>query len=276
MTQSTVRTDYIYVYGLTYLEDWKDRKLPAATGIDQKKISTMKHEDLLAIITSVHPNDFSQEQLDVNMKNTEWLKANAFHHHECISELYQYAAILPMPFGTIFKNEENLINFMGRNGQLFQQSLSTIKGKQEWNLKLFCDQEAFLTFTLTHDLDILECKEKIKTMPAGRQFLFKKKLEHLLASKAESLQSEWWDEIHQQLNRFVSDSHLRQNWSKEVTERKEVMIANCDYLIPNDCVDGFINQVKDLENKYKDSGCLFQISGPWPPYHFSKIQKEIT
>jgi hypothetical protein len=274
MKQSVIQKDYLYVYGFTYLEEWKKTQLPSLTGIDERPLVMLPFEDIVAITTSVSSEKFSQEHLDANMKKTEWLKAKAFHHHECISSLYPHVTILPIPFGTIYKSGKNLRNLICSQKQLFLKRLASIKGKQEWNVKLYCDQEKSLSFTLHNNPAILELKEKLKTMPAGRQFLFKKKLEQLLVTQSESLQSQWWNEIHEQLYPFVSESHLRQNWSREVTERKDDMIANCDYLIPQDKVESFIDHIKELEDKYKEFGCFLQISGPWPPYHFSKMDKE--
>jgi hypothetical protein len=176
MIQSAIQTDYIYVYGFTYLTEFKQTKIPSITGIDGKPISMIPYDDLVAITTSVSTEKFSQEQLDANMKKAEWLKINAFHHHECISGLHPHFTILPMPFGTIFKNEDNIRSLMCSQGQLFHKRLSSIKDKQEWNVKLYCDLEKALSFTLHHDSAIIELKEKLKTMPTGRQFLFKKKI----------------------------------------------------------------------------------------------------
>ena len=45
-------------------------------------------------------------------------------------------------------------------------------------------------------------------MPKGKQFLMKKKLEHLITSEFEVEQSRWWKEINQQLKSVVSDANL--------------------------------------------------------------------
>lgn len=275
MKQSMVQTEYLYVYGLTYLDEIEKEKLPDLTGIDHRPVYPLVHDNLVAIVTSVRAEDFSQEKIDTNLKNTEWLKSNAFHHHECIFDIHKQITILPLPFSTIFESEKNLRNYLDKQKSNFQKNLTSINGKEEWNLKLFCDQEKLLTFAVAHDPSIIDLKEKIRTMPKGRQFLFKKKLEQQIASQSESLQSQCWLDIHEQLRPLFSESHLRQNWSKEVTERKEEMIANCDFLIPRQNVSHFFTQVKELEEKLNESGCSFQISGPWPPYHFSKC-KETT
>jgi hypothetical protein len=112
-------------------------------------------------------------------------------------------------------------------------------------------------------------------MPKGKQFLMKKKLDHLISSQLEVEQSNWWSEIQQQLTSVVSEVNLRKNWGKEVTERKDEMIVNCDFLIEQNVSQLFMNKVVEIERLFDSFGCTFQVTGPWPPYHFSKMTKGI-
>ena len=101
----------------------------------------------------------------------------------------------------------------------------------------------------------------------------KKRLEQLISMEFELEQSRWWKEIIKQLDSVVFEANLRQNWGKDLTERKEDMIANCDFLVDQSATETFLNKIGEIEKRLETLGCTFHITGPWPPYHFSKISK---
>ncbi|WP_026567040.1 GvpL/GvpF family gas vesicle protein [Bacillus sp. UNC41MFS5] len=275
MTHTKATTDFIYMYGVILAEELQSLDVPAIKGIDQKTVTLKIFKDFAAVITPVNAQNFSQEQIDLQLKNADWLKEKAFHHHEIISIIHQQFTILPMSFCTIFQNESNLESLLADQYGVIYQKLLTLKDKQEWNLKVFCNNEKALSFVLQHNEAVLNLRDQLASMPKGKQFLMKKKLEHLIHSQLEVEQSKWWNEIKQQLTSIVSEINIRQNWGKEVTERKDEMIVNCDFLIDQSVSESFMNKVTVIEKIFEPLGCIFQVTGPWPPYHFSKMTKEI-
>jgi len=275
MSYTKVDTDFLYMYGVILAEELQSSGIHSILGIDQKMASAKIYKDLAGVITPVSAQHFSQEQIDFQLRDPQWLKEKAFHHHEVISMIHQQFTVLPMSFCTIFENESNLESLLDHQYDVIFQKLLSLKNQQEWNLKVFCNNENALSFVLQHNEAVLNLREKLALMPKGKQFLMKKKLEHLITSELEVEQSKWWSEIQQQLTSAVSDINLRKNWGKEVTERKDEMIINCDFLIKQSKSEQFLNRVSELEKLFENMGCTFQVTGPWPPYHFSKMTKGI-
>jgi len=275
MTQIKATTDFIYMYGVILAEELQSLDVPAIMGIDQKTVTLKIYKNLAAVITPVNAHNFSQEQIDLQLKDAEWLREKAFHHHEIISIIHQNTTVLPMSFCTIFQNESNLESLLADQYDVIYQKLLTLMDKQEWNLKVFCNNETALSFVLQHNEEVVDLRAQLASMPKGKQFLMKKKLEHLIHSQLEVEQSKWWSEFQQQLTSVVSEINLRQNWGKEVTERKDEMIVNCDLLIDQGISESFMNKITVIEKSFEPLGCTFQVTGPWPPYHFSRTTKEI-
>lgn len=263
-------TDFIYLYGVILTEELVKTEVPTMVGIDQKNAIVLKFKELAAIITPVNPLQFSQQQIDLQLKNPDWLKEKAFHHHECISVINTQFTILPMSFCTIFQNEENLTTLLSEQYDVILQQLFRFKDKQEWNLKIYCDSRQALSYVVYHNPNVLELKENIANMPKGKQFIMKKKLDQLITNELEKEQSLWWQRIENQLQSIFSASRLRKNWGREITERNDDMIVNCDFLIDKKKTEQFLTKVQKLEWTFSELGCTFQVSGPWPPYHFSK------
>ncbi len=95
-----------------------------------------------------------------------------------------------MSLCTIFQNESNLESLLNDQYDVLLQKLTTIKNKQEWNLKLFCNTEKALSYVLRHNTAVIDLRGKLASMPKGKQFLMKKKLEHLITSEFEEEQSD--------------------------------------------------------------------------------------
>ncbi|MEO2075603.1 MAG: GvpL/GvpF family gas vesicle protein [Bacillus sp. (in: firmicutes)] len=275
MSQTRVVTEYIYMYGVILSEELQSSVIPSILGMEQRGVTVKIFNGLAAIITPVSSQNFSQQQIDLQLKDAEWLKEKAFHHHEVISLIQQHFTTLPMSFCTIFESENNLVNLLTDQYDGILQKLNSLKGKQEWNVKLFCVIDRAQRYVIEHNPAVVELREQLKSMLKGKQFIMKKKLEQLVASQVEYEQSKWWKEIHDEISPYVNDLNLRQNWGKEVTDRTDDMIVNCDFLVDKANTTYFLNKVQELEDTFKEIGCSFQVTGPWPPYHFSKMEKEI-
>lgn len=274
MTLIGAESHYIYIYGVIIAEELQRSEVPSIIGIDHQNITLKIIKDIATVITPVDAHSFSQQQIDLQLKDTEWLREKAFHHHQMIAAINEHLTVIPMPFCTIFQNEENLENSLNEQHDSLLERLFAMQGKKEWNLKIFCLPEKALSNVLKNNSAVIELREKLPLMPKGKQFLMKKKLEQLILSEFDLEQSRWRKEIIEQLETLVSEANLRQNWGKDVTERKDEMIVNCDFLVDQNKTEQFLNKIEEIEQRFKTLGCTFHVTGPWPPYHFSKMTKE--
>jgi len=272
MVHIKVTRDFLYLYAIILATELEEIEFPQLKGIDEKVASYVIHKDLAAIVTPVNSPDYSQAQIDLQLKNIDWLQEKAFHHHECISAIHKYFTVLPINFCTIFQNKQNLESLLTEQYDELLKKLTFLKDKQEWNLKVFCKVDKALDYVTSSNTTVTELKEKIETMPKGKQFLMKKKLQQLITSEFEKEQGQWLYQIRHQLEPFVVDSVLRKNWGKDVTKREDDMIGNVDFLLEGDRSEVFLHEIQEIEKSFEAYGCTCKVTGPWPPYHFSKMQ----
>ncbi|MGG1576281.1 GvpL/GvpF family gas vesicle protein [Fictibacillus sp. NRS-1165] len=268
------KTKLLYVYGISAASDVLEADLALAEGIGGQAIQIKVYQALAAVLTEVNGETFCQEQIDLHVKDSEWLKEKAFHHHESIAAVQQQFTILPMSFCTIFENEKNLQTLLMNQHDEILQKLKKLRGKQEWNVKMFCSPDRLRSFVELKNPAVKELENQMASMPKGKQFLMKKRLVHLVESEREREQAQLWFKVTEQLEPFVCDQLVRQNWGKEMTEIGEEMTANCDFLIEKERAGEFFQKIEEIEEQMKEKGCLFHVTGPWPPYHFSKMMKE--
>jgi hypothetical protein len=261
----------IYLYGLIPTEEAVEKPVPEFPGLDDtEKAFTIELNGISAIVCSLDSHSYSEEQLKEKMNNNmQWLQEKAMHHHETLLLLQKNYTVVPMKFCTIYKNKESLEQSILNNKQKINDSFAQITGKEEWNVKIYCDSTKYKEFIAAHNSTIDSKKEEISKLPPGKQFFEKRKIEKLIDKEIENEKNKKCDSIHERLQQFSIQNTIKQNWSKEVTGKQHDMCWNSVYLLPSQNVDDFIKEIEHCKAELEDSGWRFEATGPWPAYHFA-------
>lgn len=111
---------YIYAYGIT---DSQEIKLDFK-GLKDKPIKKINFKGIVALI-SYYP------ELHPVVKESE-----AMHYAEILNKLAVKTTIIPMAFGTVFKNEKILKTVLAKSYQVNKKTLELIKDKIELGVKV--------------------------------------------------------------------------------------------------------------------------------------------
>ncbi|MEW9668982.1 GvpL/GvpF family gas vesicle protein [Ammoniphilus sp. 3BR4] len=149
--------------------------VPTFKGISQDDSYLITYKEITAIACRVNSEHFSQEKIDRNLKDPEWLKVMALHHHEVIERIHKRFTVLPLSFCTIFTNEENLKEMLSKNYSRFLERLNYFFDKQEWNLKVYCDVQSLRAFVIKNNPAVLEFQENLSHMSSGKQYIMREK-----------------------------------------------------------------------------------------------------
>jgi hypothetical protein len=260
----------VYVYGIIsgnfrQLKDGKD-----FIGIDgEHTIRTIDMEELSLVVCDLDSEEFSQENLNVQGKDPGWVQEKATHHHDVLSSFSSLSPILPLKFCTIYSSESNLKADLSVKKETIKKLISFLSGKEEWNLKIYCQVDRIKDFLLKENNMILQLKKEIESASAGRQFFLRKRLESFLSEEASRETRQYCLRLEEKLSKYFYASKEKQLWSKQVTGKKEDLIWNQSYLIEKDSgFDPFNDAVKQFQKTYEQAGIMVQLTGPWPPYDF--------
>lgn len=265
--------DLIYLYGLIPSDELLTKELPPKKAFDGiGDIYTIPIEKTTAVVCKLSSNQYTEENIKVKINNDiEWLQEKAFHHHETVMSLSKMYTVIPLKFCTLYKNEENLLQTVKSNEEKMDKVFSLLKGNEEWNLKIFCDDHVLRNEVIYNNPTIEEKKVEISHLTRGKQFFEKKKLDRLIDEAVEAEKqrvSEW---VHSQVEEFVIHGNVKRNWNKDVTGRKENMTWNSVYLISTDKVETFLERIQKYEKELSRKGWQLETTGPWPAYHFASF-----
>ncbi|MEC5424504.1 GvpL/GvpF family gas vesicle protein [Virgibacillus sp. C22-A2] len=260
----------IYLYGIIPAN--ADNAIPPMKGIDEHNpIFTIPFGEIEAVVCNLDEAEYREKELEAKTNNMEWVHEKAFHHHEALMTLYEIFTIIPMKFCTIYSGKDSLQNTIVEHKPKMIELLDVIAGKEEWIMKIYCDNSKLKENVAEDNPTIASKREEIELLSPGRQYLEKRKLDQLIEQETDKEKDSFSSRLHDQFAQFSTDSEVKKNWNKDVTGREEDMCWNSVYMLEQSTVEDFLANVQKAQDKWKSSGWFIEVTGPWPSYHFSKI-----
>ncbi|WP_254660926.1 GvpL/GvpF family gas vesicle protein [Bacillus sp. FJAT-27225] len=265
--------DLIYLYGLVPTNELIEKPLPPFKDFDGKgEIYPIEISGITAVVCQLDSGSYTEETIKERIDNDmAWLQEKAFHHHETVLNLSKLYTIIPLRFCTLYKNEDSLKETIQSNSSRMESTFNLISNNEEWNLKIYCNDELLKKEVSANNPAIEEKREEISSLSKGKQFFEKKKLDQLIEKEVEKEKIAVCEDIHLHLKGFAIEGHVKKTWGKDVTGRKDQMTWNSVYLVPKTKVEPFLKQIQQYEKDMKEKGWQFEATGPWPAYHFSSF-----
>ncbi|MDR9404694.1 MAG: GvpL/GvpF family gas vesicle protein [Halothece sp. Uz-M2-17] len=191
-----------------------------------------------AIAAVVEP-DLPKAELE---EDDQKLVQAVVHHDWVICEIFKAVPVLPLRFGTYFRDETDLHSHLDASHRSYQQTLTALTGKVEVTLKL---------------TPIPFSEERSSSTEKGKAYLKAKKQQYQQQKNYQQQQqaalATFQEEIKKTYSQMVHDE------PKENTERFYFLIDN----------ERFSNFWQEIE-QWKPTLCSWtiNISEPLPPYHF--------
>lgn len=262
----------IYLYAFVPSGQFTDNPMPELEGIEPPEMIQYEvHGDITAVTCRVPEDVYSEAKLQRKVEDMQWLQVKAFHHHELMNKLHENYTVIPLKFGTIFETEETFQAMITEKKTTIMEQFQRLSDKEEWNLKVYAAKDKFMNNVVENSEEMEQKKADIEAMPKGRQFFEKKKLANFAEEKAIEKIRDYCQELHDHLKSLSEATDVKKNWERKVTGRDEDMSLNSVYLVNADGKKALLDYV-EAEKQYAedhDTGFYFEMTGPWPSYHFS-------
>ncbi|WP_164214959.1 GvpL/GvpF family gas vesicle protein [Virgibacillus sp. YIM 98842] len=265
----------IYLYGFIPTEELERTALPEHEGFDEKeKLISIQVDSITAIVSRLDPDAYTEMVIEDKINNDlEWLQKKAYHHHEVLMFLNKNYTVVPLSFCTIYNNQDSLIETASSQAHELEDSFAEIGGKEEWNLKIYYDEEKVKRLVTENNPVMQKKREEIKELSPGRQFFERKKIDRMAEKEMDKELNERCNEIHLELSGLATRSDVKKTLGKDATGRKDNMSWNSVFLLQESEVDRFVEKVMKKDQQLNGSGLKMEATGPWPAYHFSNLSK---
>jgi len=221
-----------------------------------------------AEIYTVHYRDLAAVVSSTPLVVYDPTRENALAH-EHVNEVVieQGFTPVPMSFGTLFKTEKDIIEFLEDTYDALRDVLQKMKDKLEFGLKVNWNREEVLAELERDNEDIRRLKEEIVNNRQSSTYFARMQLgrlvEQALADKSEAYVRDIYDHL-----RYAA---IASRSNKPIGDK---MIMNAAFLVERDKAQVFDEKVQEIAQRYEGK-LSFRYTGPWPPYNFVTIRLQL-
>jgi hypothetical protein len=259
-----------------------DTSPPFSTkGIDEKGgVFVLPYRELEAVVSKISLEEFSSEEIQKKAReDLSWIKEKAVVHEKVIEEAMRknnkILSLIPMRFGTIFKEKTSLEETLGRDYLRIKEVLDKIRGKQEWSVKVYLKDKEKFEQVIKEKSEATEEKEKeIASLPEGMAFFMEEELKEVISKEVGKELNSTVEFVFESLGKQAVASVKNKILEKELTGRREPMVLNSAYLIPEEKIENFKENAKALDQEIQTKGFYLEYSGPWPSFNFTSYFKD--
>ncbi|MBI4219825.1 MAG: GvpL/GvpF family gas vesicle protein [Chloroflexi bacterium] len=185
--------------------------------------------------------------------------------HENVNEtVMREFTVIPMSFSTVFRTEDDVVEFLKHTADALRDVLRKMKDKIEFGLKVNWDVDTVLGELEKEREDIRRLKEGISSNRTSSTYFARVQLGRLIEQAMTEKAASYVREIYDKLRPVATAS--REN--KPIGEK---MILNSAFLIERAHAAEFEKTVQEMASKY-EGRLRLTPSGPWPPYNFVNIR----
>ena len=174
---------------------------------------------------------------------------------------------VPMSFGTLFKTEEDTIEFLKDTYDALRDVLQKMKDKLEFGLKVNWDRENVLVEIEKENEELRKLKAEIESNQQSSTYFARMQLgrlvEQALADKSDAYVREIYDHLR--------DAAIASRHNKVIGDK---MIMNAAFLVPRENAKFFDEKIREINARYEGK-LTFKETGPWPPYNFVTIRLQL-
>jgi Gas vesicle synthesis protein GvpL/GvpF len=255
-----------YLYGIIAGEDLPE--IRAVAGVDgAHQIEPVAEGALAGLASRVSLQEFAEETLPERLGDATWLEQKIRAHEQVLEHVLHDASVLPCRFCSIYRNEAELRRFLSERRDALAAALERVRGKVELGVKAFVDQERFAAAMAIRSDAIGELNQRVASSEGGRAYLERRRLEQMVASEREDFRRKAGGEIHSRLRVASEDGLALPAQVREISGREAEMFFNAAYLVSAN-QRRFEEALEAVASQYSDTGIDFELTGPWPPYHF--------
>jgi hypothetical protein len=250
-----------------------------ARGIDRKKgIFTIIHRELEAVVSRVESEEFASRETARNtIEDVNWIKEKAIIHEEVIEEAMKegnrLTSVIPMRFGIIFKDKTHLIEALDKDYAGFKKILNKIRGKQEWSVKAYMfDRKKLEQAIKENSYQLKQKEEEMADMSEGMAYFMEEELKEAISGEINRTLDDLTGYVIEELKEVAEESVKTKILDSAITGKAEKMVINTAFLVQEDKIDKFKENLENIDDDLKKKGIYLEYSGPWPPFNFTSYR----
>lgn len=252
-----------YVYGIARANDAARVATAGLTGIDERPVGCVVAGDLLAAASDVDEANWNEAALNEHLRDLDWLAARAAQHQAVNGRLLELlGTVLPLSFGTIYRDDERVRQMLSEDAADRAVQLESLRGHAEWVVTVSRDANAS-----ADDDEVRALDEKIASSPPGRAFLLDKQRGTTLSRSVERRDGDAASDALAALEEVA----VRTYQEPVVSGGTDAVALRASILVAREREPALATAIAGLERRLGERGYRVRASGPWPAYRFGSV-----
>ena len=225
------------------------------TSLNLDGLTTVAHQSLAAVVAEKEVKDYHR------LPKAETVK-ELISHQQIIEKIMEQSPILPVKFGTILKNEQEVTSVLDKDYLFLYNTLQKLEDKIELDLVCFWNELKAAQMAFQESKRIQNMQKKISKkgeVPLEDKIVLGKLVTVYLASKKEKISSKILKTLKKETVENCGHALADVN-----------MLLNQAFLVEKDKQEAFNNALDRLDSKFADL-VNFRLVGPLPPYSFATL-----
>ena len=240
-------------------------------GVDPRsQVTVVRCGPLAALVSNVPLAEFGEAPLRRNLEDLAWLEEKATRHQSVLGRAVELTGVVPMRFCTIYDDSSRVEELLARHREPLLGALEGVEGKQEWGVKILYDGPVVAEAVEENDEEATALTGRMAEAGEGRAYFLRKKRDQVVAEAVERTVMRAAEQMHESLSGMAAASVAGPLQHRDLTGEGRDMALNGSYLVAVDAVPRFQAAVDELRNGLP-RGVTAELTGPWPPYSFVRI-----
>ncbi len=216
-------------------------------------------------VLTIGYNDLSMVVSNHPMTKFVVNRENMLTHEKVIEEVMkEFDSVLPVRFGTIASNADEVRNLLDRRYREFKNALRDMDHKVELGVKgIWKNMDVIFKEIVEQNKKIKKVKEKIQKDTGKKNIQAKMEVGKMVKEALQTKKEKEADKIVDALRRIAFEHKLNKTVGDE-------MFMNAAFLVDKGREKEFDNIMDDLSEKYKNR-IKFMYVGPLPVFNFVNI-----
>lgn len=253
-----------YVYGIVPSSAAGSIDAARLVGIDGSTVRALADGPFAAAQSELDPREWGPDALNRNVADMEWLTPRAEAHQRVNARLLDLAgAVLPLSFGTLYRDEARVREMLREDAAARQARLDQLSGRAEWVVTVVRGRDA----APASDDDLSDLDREIAASSPGRGYLLEKRRTRIADAASERADA---DAARRALDALTGVSE-RTYREPVATGGDDVVALRVSLLAPRTDTERIAAAIGSLGEDLGASGYRVRVSGPWPAYRFGSL-----
>jgi hypothetical protein len=232
----------------------------------------VRHGDLQAIVSHVPLDEFGQAGLDDCATDPNWVEEKVRAHDRVIKQAMAGGrAVIPCRFCTVLRGTDDVRRLLNVHGNGIRATLAELGRKQEWGVKVYARQPAEVAREVAESLVGAAEAGPASGHRVGTAYLQRRRHEDALRAEVERAARSRAAACHEELAALADEAVVLPRRSNGARRAADEPVMNGAYLVPEARVEPFHAAVAELQERNAPLGLAFEVTGPWPPYNFVRL-----